>query len=111
MFGRADDNACGMLGKLINHCRSVQDIVREKHAATLTLKESQKRKRKLDVATVEEAAAARAAEHDDRTREKLKRGILIIKDGKMVKQRLRKADFGDGDTLNWCFLDKELVDF
>jgi hypothetical protein len=49
----------------------------------MNLKESQKRKQKLDAEAVEEAAASRAAEHEDRTREKLKQCILVIKDGKM----------------------------
>ena len=59
------------VGKLISHCKSVPDTVREKYAAAMSLKESQKRKRKLDAEAVEEAAAVRAAEHEDRTREKL----------------------------------------
>ena len=41
----------------------------------------------------------------------MKRGILVIKDGKMIKQQLQKEAFGDGGTPNWCLLDKELVDF
>ena len=60
------------VGKLISHCKSVPDIVRRKYAASLSLKESQKHKRKLDTDAVEEAAAAKAAEHEDRTREELK---------------------------------------
>ena len=99
------------VGKFISHCKLVPDPVWEKYAAAMTLKESQKRKRKLDADAVEEAAATRAAEHEDRTREKLKRGILVLKDGKMLEQRLRKGAFGCGDTLKWCLLDEELVDF
>ena len=97
--------------KLISHCKSVPDIVREKYAASLTLKKSHKRKRNLDASAVEEAAATRAVEHEDRTRKKLKRGILVMKDGKMLKQRLRKDAFGCGGSLNWVLLDEELVNF
>ena len=79
---------------------AVPDTVREKCAANSSLKESQKRERKLDAEAVKEAAAARAADHEDRTREKLKRGILIMKGDRMLKQRLRKGALGCGDTLN-----------
>ena len=83
----------------------------KKYAATLPLKQLQKHKRKMDAGALEEASAARAAEHEDRTRQRLKQGILVIKDGKMLKQRLRKGVFDDGDTISWCLLDEELVDF
>ena len=99
------------VGNLISHCKSVPDPVWEKYAAAMTLMELQKQKRKLDAEVVEEAAAAMAAEHEDQTREKLKCCILIIKDCKMVKQQLQKGAFGDGNTLNWCLLDEELVEF
>ena len=62
--------------------------MREKYAASLSLKELQKRERKLDADAVEGAAAVRAADHEDRIREKLKRRILVIKNDKMLKQRL-----------------------
>ena len=70
------------MGKLISHCRSVPDIVRENYAASLSPKELHKRKRKLDADGVEEASAARVTDHEETTREKPKQGIIVMKDGK-----------------------------
>ena len=69
--------------KFISHCKAMPDIARKKYA-TFLLKETQKRKRKLNESADKEASAAMAAEREARIREKQKHGILILKDSKMM---------------------------
>ena len=97
--------------KFISHCPAVTEEVRAREAAVVTSKKRLKRKRQQDQTALNEAAAARKAEHADRLKEKITRGILVLKDGKHIPQRLRKGAFGTGDALNWALLDEAVVDF
>jgi len=97
--------------KFISHCSAVTEEVRAREAAVVTSKKRLKRKRQQDQTALNEAAAARKAEHADRLKEKITRGILVLKDGKHIPQRLRKGAFGTGDALNWAWLDEAIVDF
>ena len=65
----------------------------------------------MDAPAAEEEAAARAAEHENRAGEKLRHSTLVMKDSKMLKERLRKGAFGCGDALNWALLVEDFVDF
>ena len=99
------------MGKIVGICLSVPLDVKQREAAVIAVKSREKKKRKLDHKALEEAATARSALHAERTKEKLKRGILIVKDGKHVPKRLRKGAFGANDESNWALLDEEIVDF
>ena len=104
-------NHLACMGKIVGICLSVPLDVKQREAAVIAVKSREKKKRKLDHKALEEAATARSALHAERTKEKLKRGIRIVKDGKHVAKRLRKGAFGANDELNWALLDEEIVDF
>ena len=99
------------LDKLISHCTSVSDEVREREAAIVNRKSSLKRKRKEDAQAFENADMERKKRNSDRLMEKIKRGICVVRDGKTIKTRIRKGSLGTGDSLSWALLDEALVDF
>jgi hypothetical protein len=98
-------------GKLIAHCNSVTEEVQQREGACVKANNVSKRKREIDVKAAQEASHARQAVHAIRLKEKIKRGIVTLKDGKTVQQRLRKGTFGSGDALNWALADEKLVDW
>ena len=101
----------GCCGKLILHCSTVPDDVREREAVSVVMKAKMKRKRKDAAAALEEASVERQVVHEVWLKKNLSRGIVTFRGGKMITPPLRNGAFGSGVALNWTLLDEALVDF
>ena len=72
----------GCCGKLILHCSTVPDDVREREAVSVVMKAKMKRKRKDAAAALEAALVEKQPAHAERLKQKLNRGIVTIRGGK-----------------------------